>query len=111
VDGGGDLRVEGADIDGLIELAKESALADSLAQKSERALAQADFDGAIKQMQDAIALDPTQGDLLVIDDNPRQGGWQPAKLFKDRYEVAPGYQAPDCRAPSCRCCISRRAIG
>ena len=41
----------GADIDGLIELAKESALADSLAQQSDRALVQADFDEAIKQMQ------------------------------------------------------------
>jgi subtilisin-like proprotein convertase family protein len=45
-----------------------------------------------------FALAPTEGDLLVLDDNPRQGGWQPAKLFKDRFEVAAGYLAPPCRA-------------
>ena len=45
-----------------------------------------------------FVLDPTQGDLLVIDDNPRQGGWQPAKLFKDQFELAPGYLAPESRA-------------
>jgi subtilisin-like proprotein convertase family protein len=44
-----------------------------------------------------FGLDPTQGDLLVIDDNPRQGGLQPAKLFKDRFEIAPAYVAPECR--------------
>lgn len=40
----------GADIDGLIEVAKESALADSLSG-TERGLAMADFDAAIAQLQ------------------------------------------------------------
>lgn len=41
----------GADIDGLIELAKEHALGDSLASGQERALQQADFDSALRQTQ------------------------------------------------------------
>lgn len=41
----------GADMDGLIELAKESALADSLHSGRERALEQADFDTALAQLQ------------------------------------------------------------
>lgn len=49
-------QFSGADIDGLIELAKESALADSLARRSERPLAQSDFDAALPQMQ-ASTLD------------------------------------------------------
>jgi transitional endoplasmic reticulum ATPase len=40
----------GADIDGLIDLAKESALADSLSG-TERGLSAADFDDALRQMQ------------------------------------------------------------
>jgi len=40
----------GADIDGLIELAKESALSDSLGGQ-ERGLCAADFDGGLRQMQ------------------------------------------------------------
>lgn len=45
-----------------------------------------------------FALDPTAGDLLVIDDNPRAGGWQPPKLTGDLRELAPGYDAPACRS-------------
>jgi SpoVK/Ycf46/Vps4 family AAA+-type ATPase len=41
----------GADIDGLIELAKESALADNLASGGERPLEPADFDYARRQSQ------------------------------------------------------------
>ncbi len=41
----------GADIDGLIELAKESALHDALLNKQERPLGQADFDQALAQLQ------------------------------------------------------------
>lgn len=44
-------QFSGADIDGLLELAKESALADSLARGAERALEQADFDAALTQVQ------------------------------------------------------------
>jgi SpoVK/Ycf46/Vps4 family AAA+-type ATPase len=44
-------QYSGADIDGLIELAKESALADSLSQQRERPLRQADFDEALGQTQ------------------------------------------------------------
>lgn len=45
------VQFSGADIDGLIELAKESALADSLASGSERPLRQADFDVAMGELQ------------------------------------------------------------
>jgi SpoVK/Ycf46/Vps4 family AAA+-type ATPase len=41
----------GADIDGLIELAKEHALSDSLATGNERALLQSDFEAALQQTQ------------------------------------------------------------
>jgi SpoVK/Ycf46/Vps4 family AAA+-type ATPase len=41
----------GADIDGLIELAKESALADNLASGGERPLQPADFEYALRQSQ------------------------------------------------------------
>lgn len=44
-------QFSGADIDGLIEMAKEFALSESLAQGSERALSQADFDAAIAELQ------------------------------------------------------------
>ncbi len=40
----------GADIDGLIELAKESALHDALLNKNERPLGQPDFDSALKEL-------------------------------------------------------------
>ena len=52
---GATAHYSGADIDGLIELAKESALSDSLSQ-AERCLMQADFDDALKQSQ-ASTLD------------------------------------------------------
>ena len=52
---GATAHYSGADIDGLIELAKESALSDSLSQ-GERCLMQADFDDALKQSQ-ASTLD------------------------------------------------------
>jgi len=45
------VQFSGADIDGLIEMAKESALSQSLAQGSERALSQADFDEAMTELQ------------------------------------------------------------
>jgi SpoVK/Ycf46/Vps4 family AAA+-type ATPase len=41
----------GADIDGLIELAKEQALEDHLLNKVERSLRQSDFDEALREMQ------------------------------------------------------------
>ncbi len=41
----------GADIDGLIEMAKESALSDALASGTERALTMADFEAALGQAQ------------------------------------------------------------
>lgn len=41
----------GADIDGLIELAKESALHDALSGSGERAVSAADFDAALQAMQ------------------------------------------------------------
>ncbi|MDM4768438.1 ATP-binding protein [Pelomonas sp. SE-A7] len=41
----------GADIDGLIELAKESALADALDGDEDRGLAMSDFDAALAQLQ------------------------------------------------------------
>jgi transitional endoplasmic reticulum ATPase len=41
----------GADIDGLIELAKESALADNLSRSEERPLQGADFSDALRDMQ------------------------------------------------------------
>lgn len=44
-------QFSGADIDGLIELAKESALADSLSQGRERPLGPADFDRALGELQ------------------------------------------------------------
>jgi len=44
-------QFSGADIDGLIELAKESALADSLAQGVERPLTGMDFDAALSELQ------------------------------------------------------------
>jgi hypothetical protein len=40
----------GADIDGLIELAKERALYEALLGKAERALVQADFDHALTEL-------------------------------------------------------------
>lgn len=43
------VNYSGADIDGLIELTKESALTDSLAEDKERAISQADFDAALSQ--------------------------------------------------------------
>jgi len=46
----------GADIDGLIELAKEQALEDHLLNKNERSLRQTDFDAALSQLQ-ASTLD------------------------------------------------------
>lgn len=48
------LRTEhfsGADIDGLIEMAKENVLEDHVLNKNERALRQDDFESALKQMQ------------------------------------------------------------
>lgn len=44
-------QFSGADIDGLIDLAKESALADSLSQGQERPLRQSDFDAALAELQ------------------------------------------------------------
>lgn len=44
-------QFSGADIDGVIELAKEAALGDSLARGSERALEMRDFELAIEQSQ------------------------------------------------------------
>jgi transitional endoplasmic reticulum ATPase len=44
-------QFSGADIDGLIELAKESALAESLARGEDRPLSQADFDAALAELQ------------------------------------------------------------
>lgn len=41
----------GADIDGLIELATEAALTDSLVQRAERPIVQGDFERALAQMQ------------------------------------------------------------
>jgi SpoVK/Ycf46/Vps4 family AAA+-type ATPase len=41
----------GADIDGVIELAKEAALHDAVLNQNERPLGQADFDEALAQMQ------------------------------------------------------------
>ena len=44
-------QFSGADIDGLVELAKESALEDSILNKHERALCAADFSQALSSMQ------------------------------------------------------------
>ena len=44
-------QFSGADIDGLIELAKEAALADCLAQGVERPLTNIDFDLALSELQ------------------------------------------------------------
>lgn len=44
-------QFSGADIDGLLEMAKESALTDSLASGKERSLEQSDFDAALSQLQ------------------------------------------------------------
>lgn len=49
-------KYSGADIDGLIEMAKESVLEDHVLNNAERQLAQSDFDLALKQMQ-ASTLD------------------------------------------------------
>ncbi|HEY7646340.1 MAG TPA: hypothetical protein VH858_14950, partial [Hyphomicrobiales bacterium] len=43
------VNYSGADIDGLIELAKESALNDALLNKNERPLSQADFEQALAE--------------------------------------------------------------
>jgi transitional endoplasmic reticulum ATPase len=49
-------KFSGADIDGLIEMAKEGVLEDHLLNKSDRKLAQTDFEHALSQMQ-ASTLD------------------------------------------------------
>jgi transitional endoplasmic reticulum ATPase len=45
------LHCSGADMDGLVELAKESAVADNLVNQAERPLQAADFELALKEIQ------------------------------------------------------------
>ncbi len=46
-----------------------------------------------------FALDPTEGDLLVIDDNGAAKSTSfPAKLYKERDVIAPAYDSPPCRS-------------